>query len=69
MLPDKDIPSNEEVTEEIDLHKRLHSAVPELDTQERDIIIRRHGMNGGRIYTLEELGESHGLCIERVRQI
>ncbi len=69
LLPDENIVSNEEVTKENDLHKRLHSAISELEPQERDIIIRRYGMNGSRIYTLDELGEIHGLSIERVRQI
>ena len=69
MLPDENAPSVEERIEENDLHKRLHTAISELEQQERDIIIRRYGMNGSRIYTLEELGEIHGLSVAWVRQI
>lgn len=69
LLPNENVPSVEETVEENDLQRRLHTAISELEQQERDIIIRRYGMNGRRIYMLEELGEIHGLSVERVRQI
>lgn len=69
LLPDENAPSVEEIVEENDLHRRLHTSISELEQQEHDIIIRRYGMNGSRIYTLYELGEKHGLSVERVRQI
>ena len=69
MLPDENVPSVGEIVEEKDLHRRLHSAMSELEPHERDIIIKRYGMNGSRIYTLEELSKIHGLSVERVRQI
>ena len=69
LLPNENVPSVEEIVEENDLQRRLHAAISELEQQERDIIIHRYGMNGSRIYTLEELGEIHGLSVERVRQI
>ena len=69
MLPDVNAPSVEEIIEENDLHRRLHTAIFELEQQKRDIIIQRYGLNGSRIYTLEELSKIHGLSVERVRQI
>lgn len=69
LIPDENTPSVEEIAEENDLHKRLHTVISELEPLERDIIVRRYGMNGSRIYTLYELGEKHGVSVERVRQI
>ena len=69
LLPNENVPSVKERIEENDLQRRLHIAISELKPQERDIVIKRYGMNGSRIYTLEELSEIHGLSVERVRQI
>ncbi len=69
LIPDENTPSVEEIAEENDLHRRLHTVIAELEPLERDIIVRRYGMNGSRIYTLYELGKKHGLSVERVRQI
>ncbi|MBP3856544.1 MAG: sigma-70 family RNA polymerase sigma factor [Ruminiclostridium sp.] len=69
LLPNENVPSVEEIVEENDLHKRLHTAISELEPQERDIIVRRYGINGNRIYTLDELSVKHGLSVERIRQI
>jgi hypothetical protein len=41
----------------------------ELLDRERDILVRRFGLNGHESETLEEIGQAHNLTRERVRQI
>ncbi|MFH1582720.1 MAG: sigma factor-like helix-turn-helix DNA-binding protein [Candidatus Falkowbacteria bacterium] len=41
----------------------------ELDERERDVLIRRFGLNGSGKETLEEIGKIHKLTRERIRQI
>lgn len=41
----------------------------ELLERERDILVRRFGLNGRDSETLEEIGQAHNLTRERVRQI
>ena len=53
MLLDENVPSVEKIVEGNGLQQRLHTAISELEQHERDISIRRYGMNGSRIYTLE----------------
>jgi RNA polymerase primary sigma factor len=40
-----------------------------LDPREAQVLRLRFGLDGGRIYTLEEVGEKFGLTRERIRQI
>lgn len=37
--------------------------------READVIIKRFGLNGMKVMTLEEIGEEHGVTRERIRQI
>jgi RNA polymerase primary sigma factor len=40
-----------------------------LSDREKIVIRKRFGMQGGRSFTLKEIGETLGLCRERIRQI
>ena len=40
-----------------------------LDNKEKAVIVRRYGLDDGRVKTLEEIGKNLGLTRERVRQI
>ncbi|MCO4097059.1 sigma-70 family RNA polymerase sigma factor [Macrococcoides canis] len=41
----------------------------DLKPREADVIIKRFGLNGTKVMTLEEIGEEHGVTRERIRQI
>src|SRR5262245_21731910 len=47
----------------------IRSAIFMLTDQEKMVIANRFGMQGGRSFTLKEIGESMGLSRERIRQI
>lgn len=48
---------------------RLSRLLPILDRRERDVIRRRFGLTGAPPMTLEGVGNRHGICKERARQI
>src|SRR5262245_55555901 len=47
----------------------IRSAIFMLTDQEKMVIANRFGMQGGRSFTLKEIGEAKGLSRERIRQI
>jgi len=47
----------------------VRSAMVMLTEQEKTVIANRFGMQGGRSFTLKEIGETMGLSRERIRQI
>jgi len=56
------------ITKEL-LRQELEKALDELEDRERLVLIRRYGLDGGKTYTLEEIGRDFGITRERVRQI
>lgn len=51
------------------LAKALNDLLDSLGGREKEIIIARYGLNGGKAKTLDQLGTEYGLTKERIRQI
>ncbi len=52
-----------------DLCSHIDSWLSELSQKQRDVVVRRFGLQGHESCTLEEVGQAIGLTRERVRQI
>jgi RNA polymerase nonessential primary-like sigma factor len=52
-----------------DIKKNLNTWIQALSERQRDVIVRRYGLMGYDIMTLDETGQDIGLTRERVRQI
>lgn len=59
----------EELVEQADLQAHMESWLTELNEREREVIVRRFGLQGHERSTLEEVGAAIGLTRERVRQV
>jgi RNA polymerase primary sigma factor len=51
------------------LHEQLKGALDRLPHREAQILRLRYGLEDGRVYTLEEVGQEIGVTRERVRQL
>ncbi|MBZ0277336.1 MAG: sigma-70 family RNA polymerase sigma factor [Anaerolineae bacterium] len=51
------------------LHEQLETALHRLPPRESQILKLRYGLEDGRVYTLEEVGQTIGVTRERVRQL
>lgn len=51
------------------LHVQLQQALDKLPAREAQILRLRYGLADGRVYTLEEVGQTIGVTRERVRQL
>lgn len=51
------------------LHEQLDRALNRLPQREAQILRLRYGLEDGRVYTLEEVGQAIGVTRERVRQL
>lgn len=59
---------SDEVTTHL-LHEQLQGALDRLPPREAQILRLRYGLEDGRVYTLEEVGQTIGVTRERVRQL
>lgn len=59
---------SDEVTTHL-LHSQLQQALDKLPDREAQILRLRYGLADGRVYTLEEVGNTIGVTRERVRQL
>jgi RNA polymerase primary sigma factor len=51
------------------LAERLRTVLRSLPVREREVLMLRYGLDGGRVHTLEELGQRFNVTRERIRQI
>jgi RNA polymerase primary sigma factor len=68
-VEDEDTPSPMEATYKSMLHDKINEVLNTLSPREARILKLRFGLDSGRAYTLEEVGEKFGLTRERIRQI
>lgn len=57
------------LTDKFSLLKLVKKLLQKVNPRERDVLLRRFGLNSQNKQTLEQIGASHGLTRERVRQI
>jgi len=68
-VEDEDNPSPIDVTYQSMMHDKIDEVLATLTPREARILRMRFGLDGGRAYTLEEVGLKFGLTRERIRQI
>jgi len=69
IIPDSVYPDPISMLQEGDVSTLVNSWLDELDTKEREVIVRRFGLHHYEPATLEKVGEELGVTRERVRQI
>jgi len=68
-LPDTESATPEQIALRSRLRDQINEALNELTDREAEILKMRFGLEGGREYTLEEVGQRFGVTRERIRQI
>jgi len=68
-IPDDDSPTASDPAYHRLLQERLDDILTSLTPREARILRLRFGLQDGRSYTLEEVGQKFGLTRERIRQI
>jgi RNA polymerase primary sigma factor len=68
-VEDQDTPSPSQLTFQKMLGEKLEEVLATLSPREARILRLRFGLENGKAYTLEEVGEKFGLTRERIRQI
>jgi RNA polymerase primary sigma factor len=68
-VKDEVTPSPMDATYKSMLRSKIDEILDTLDPREAQVLRLRFGLDSGRIYTLEEVGEKFGLTRERIRQI
>lgn len=64
-----DMPDPADEIDQMFLSQEVSEALAALTPRESRILALRYGLNGGREYTLKEIGEKFGVTRERIRQI
>ena len=52
-----------------ELRKAIADSLAALSERERDVVVRRFGLDGGDTWTCAQLGERYGVSSERIRQV
>lgn len=68
-IEDESYHSPEFYTEKISMSKDIEEMLEYLDEREKNIIIRRFGINADECQTLEQIGDNLGFSKERIRQL
>ncbi|ADJ27156.1 RNA polymerase sigma factor RpoS [Nitrosococcus watsonii] len=68
-LPDEGAPDPTVLLQNDDMQARLELWLSQLNDKQREVVIRRFGLQGYEPQTLEQVGQAIGVTRERVRQI
>ncbi|MDD2957515.1 MAG: sigma-70 family RNA polymerase sigma factor [Lachnospiraceae bacterium] len=68
-IADDQMTSQTELTEQSALRENLQILLNGLTDRERDVLVKRYGLDGGEPKTLEEVGQEFEVTRERIRQI
>ena len=68
-LADEDVVDPAELLQDENLKENIDLWLSELSEKQREVVVRRFGLRGHEMSTLEEVGNEIGLTRERVRQI
>ena len=52
-----------------ELRRAISDSLAALSERERDVVVRRFGLDGGETWTCAQLGERYGVSSERIRQV
>lgn len=66
---DEKIQEPEEAVSNQMLHENLMEAISQIDERKGRVLIRRYGLEDGRMRTLQEVGEEMNVTRERIRQM
>ncbi|WP_082922925.1 RNA polymerase sigma factor RpoS [Halothiobacillus diazotrophicus] len=69
LVPDEDSNRPDELLQDTGVHHLLEKLIGQLDSKQKEVVLRRFGLRGYEAQTLEEVGEVLGVTRERVRQI
>ncbi|QBQ54865.1 RNA polymerase sigma factor RpoS [Nitrosococcus wardiae] len=68
-LPDEGTPDPTTLLQNDDMQSRLELWLSQLNDKQREVVVRRFGLQGYESQTLEQVGQAIGVTRERVRQI
>ena len=68
-IPDEQNPDPATVLQDDDVQRHIDIWLAQLNAKQRAVVVRRFGLHGREIATLEEVGNEIGVTRERVRQI
>ncbi len=69
IIPDQDNPEPSAILQNEDVLANLEMWLNQLETKQREVVVRRFGLHGHERTTLEVVGKELGVTRERVRQI
>lgn len=68
-IPDEHNPDPADLLQDSDVQRHIDMWLAQLNHKQREVVVRRFGLHGREIATLEEVGNEIGVTRERVRQI
>lgn len=69
LIPDQESNQPDELLQDAGVHGFLDQLMAQLESKQREVLVRRYGLRGYETHTLEEVGDHLGVTRERVRQI